>query len=512
MLEISIINFKEFINLQETHYSDVYPKTFEEFRKKYNKSKNDNTLFVQFTNYASTDVEKAPYKNPDHKDPIGIYGYPLKYVIDHPADIRYGRSSKYLRIIRNTSPNTTLHLQHMEEWEAKSLLVKCGVVSYRDEATDLLIKAQKVFKFPRNSAKTARQFFANIQFDLKNKDGDSYVQRSGQEQTNILLKGKMTALLDLATNNNTAVINSAEPHQIVFLSRGGFKIEEIFTLREEESSHLMKSNDGNIVIAQKLAAQVFKNINDSIVAQTEDKKTLTRNMGTFVFFSKNGNQLEIKYNVVVPKDWSFGTTNKFKDLKFATRYYPTLAINGEKGEVSERYDVGDKIEYIADDFAKKYNSQASIPDFSKNTLQKYKDKTQIIEKERKETYWKKEEEKIKKEEMEFRLHALNPALLKAGMKQIEESDETMYQKLFTYLLRELYGISRELNITKINEESLKKLWEKANITLPILLRKNNKNVKQQEIDYLKNIFNHFAIDGQLEMNPYMMLRHFNQKN
>jgi hypothetical protein len=77
-----------------------------------------------------------------------------------------------------------------------------------------------------------------------------------------------------------------------------------------------------------------------------------------------------------------------------------------------------------------------------------------------------------------------------------------------FILKHLKNFAKNI----VNEESLKKLWEKANITLPILLRKNNKNVKQQEIDYLKNIFNHFAIDGQLEMNPYMMLRHFNQKN
>jgi hypothetical protein len=502
------MDFKEFFDLQETHYTDVFPKTFEEFRKKYIKTKNDNTLFVQFTNHASTDVEKSPYKNPDHNDPIGVYAYPLKYVIDHPADIRYGRNSKYLRVIRNILPSTTLELQNMEYWYAKSLLVSCGLASDKSEAESLLEKAQKIFKFPNNSARIPKQFFANIQFDL---NGDSSTQRSGQAQTNILLKTRSTSVLDLAKNRNTAVINSAEPNQIIFLSRNGFEIEEVFKLKDEVNLGLMTSNDGKIIIAQKLAAQLFKNLNDSIVSQTE-KKNSTKTLGPFIFFSKNGKKLEIKYDILIPEKWSFNSPTKFKDAKFATRYYPTLTINGEKGEISERYDVGDKIEYIADDFAKKYNMQELNPNFSKNTLQKYLDEKQRVENERKQEYFKQEEQKRKKQEIEFRLHSLNPALSKAGMKQIEETDNIPYYDFFAYLTRELNGILNRLNITNVNEEALEKLWETASKVLPILFRRVGQNITPQTMEYIKKMFNNFAIGSSPYMNAYTMLRDFTEKN
>jgi hypothetical protein len=72
---------------QETSYKDIYAKAFQEFEKKWKKQKNDTDLYVQFTNHNDNTLGRSIYADPNHSDPAGVYGYPLKYVIDYPADI-----------------------------------------------------------------------------------------------------------------------------------------------------------------------------------------------------------------------------------------------------------------------------------------------------------------------------------------------------------------------------------------------------------------------------------------
>ena len=90
--------YKNFIN--EIHYQDKFSKGFLDFRKKWNKKKNQSyTYYVQFTNAKGDVLDRTSYEDTNHSDPVGNYGYPLKYVIDYPMDIWYGVNARHLRVL-----------------------------------------------------------------------------------------------------------------------------------------------------------------------------------------------------------------------------------------------------------------------------------------------------------------------------------------------------------------------------------------------------------------------------
>lgn len=107
-------NLKESTSqLTEMHYEDFYSKQFVEFRRKYSKMKKDTSYFVNFNNFYDNILDKRVSPKQDHSDPAAIYAYPLKYVIDHPMDIRYGRNAKFLRVIK-VNHGGILHVQWLD--------------------------------------------------------------------------------------------------------------------------------------------------------------------------------------------------------------------------------------------------------------------------------------------------------------------------------------------------------------------------------------------------------------
>ena len=99
--------------LFELHYIDMFPKKFEEFRKKYNKisrTPEGRLLYVQFTNFKGDVLDRTSSETTDHTDPMGNYAYPLSYVINNPADLWYGMDANNLRILEKTELTTTLIL------------------------------------------------------------------------------------------------------------------------------------------------------------------------------------------------------------------------------------------------------------------------------------------------------------------------------------------------------------------------------------------------------------------
>ena len=69
-------------------------------------------MYIQFTDFSNTTIDKGVNKDPDHSDPVGTYGYPIDYVLKFPADIWYGQRAKYLRVLkRETKYQNHLDLQ-----------------------------------------------------------------------------------------------------------------------------------------------------------------------------------------------------------------------------------------------------------------------------------------------------------------------------------------------------------------------------------------------------------------
>ena len=82
------------MQLNELNFRDTYPKQFQEFINDYKKYKNNDLYYVQFANHATNTIDKRMYDNPDHSDPMGVYGYPIKYVINYPAGYMVWKKGK----------------------------------------------------------------------------------------------------------------------------------------------------------------------------------------------------------------------------------------------------------------------------------------------------------------------------------------------------------------------------------------------------------------------------------
>jgi hypothetical protein len=467
------------------------PKTFFEFVKKYKKLKADPYLFVQFSNHSGSTLEQGAYGSPDHRDPIGVYGYPLKYVIEYPADIRYGSNAKYLRVLRNTSPMDTLVLSDLPEWRAEGLMYKMGMEPM------LLRQVGRHFKINKNSSMYGKRLFGCIQYDFV--EGKP-VLRSGAEQT-ALLRKICKSVEDRAKNRNTAVINPSEPQQIIFLSRDSFKVEEVFNLRQEGSGSLMAKKDSDVTLAQRIANLVFRGMDDGIREQTVSKHEKNpRSSGTFEFFSKKGAQLSIKFDNEIPANWTFGQpTTKFKDATVFTRSFPTLEIKGPKGTFSYKFHRSHEAQEIADHFVRMYGSRSEVPDFTPITKKSHEEEKKRAEDERSRKISEEQLEKDKKEEYEFRNDYLSMAMKKYNIKT-RLLDNFWYFKTMRYILQALHRRVEDThpqNNTALPED-LEYIWSDKTTTSLFLTKKYG----QYDMDNVKEIFNKIALGNPVWRSVY----------
>ena len=210
IIKMKQLDFKNWLIIHEAHYTDLYSKGFLEFRKKYNsvvRSGSHHNLYVQFSNYASTTLEKTPIVNPDHTDPVGIYAYPLKYVVQHPADIWYGKNAKYLRVLQSQA-RKPLFVYGMKEDEARLILQRMGL------DPNLLDFARKLYQHTGVN-KWSKSLFSAFQMDLQGKpEIDGWLQprynvRPNIEQTQLLLKAGYDAVIDTSRTSQQGVINES---------------------------------------------------------------------------------------------------------------------------------------------------------------------------------------------------------------------------------------------------------------------------------------------------------------
>lgn len=345
--------------VEAVHYTDIYPAGFTAFRKKYLpllKQSDHRYLYVQFTNFAADSLSRNPHKDPDHHDPIGVYGYPLAYVLKHPADIWYGSKAKFLRVLRERKRNKTLFLQGLSHSEASSILWKMGLDSNDMDKAKLLWPD----RIGNTKNSVAKAMFTVIQMDLssvvvpRNKDRRREVAkgvriRSGVEQTALLRKAGFDAVEDTAGTNKGAVINDREPEQIIFLHRHAFDVVETVQLRGDVNSRGVGTTQELGIAALKLAVLLAQAMNDRIV----DKEV---NYSGVQVWTAGGREIQVSLDRPDSyyKNKKMGE-KKHKESKLASPYMVKTTVTTERGVFHPgRGYASIPFQEIADDFAREF--------------------------------------------------------------------------------------------------------------------------------------------------------------
>lgn len=365
--------------IEETYFGDYYPKGFLELYNKWKKQKNDPTLYVQFTSHQGDTLDKKAYEFPNHSDPMGIYGYPLKYVIDYPADIWYGHGAKYVRILKDKS-KMSLNLTAMETYRAIYLLNKMGI----GDGEYVYKMVRKKFPEKRKGITSAGKiFFQAIQIDMEKSvfrgkyEKDDIVVRSAKEQTDLFRKIGVDAVKDNASTMSQAVINDREPNQIIFLTPTSFEVLETFRLSDEEGG--TRTTIDVKKFKKKIAANLAEIMDDTVLTKSETSEL----MGWEYFWTKKGRLIKIL-------DHDTSLNYRMKNLKMGQKIFKGfkkfdphmyhVEIQSEKKDIKLRFEDDEKLM----DFLKKFKT---FWDSAEN--KEFEEKPYSFERHRKE----KEEEK-----------------------------------------------------------------------------------------------------------------------
>lgn len=241
--------------LTEVHYTDIWPKGFSDMIKDWKKKAKSYDLYVNFSNVAGNTLDRSANQDPDHQDMVGTYGYPLEYVIKHPADVWYGHGMQYCRVIRDKS-RLKLNLSHMTSYDLDRTLSRCNL---NDDNLSLVRKHFK--ETTKGVTAPGKQFVVMLQRDFnaeptKNDYGKpEWPVRTGRQQTDILRRGGYDCIEDSATRLTQAAINDREPQQICWLVPQAFEVLSVYRLSDlpARKSHVIQNTDHLI---KKMVAQI----------------------------------------------------------------------------------------------------------------------------------------------------------------------------------------------------------------------------------------------------------------
>jgi len=359
---------KEKYQIVAVHFRDLYPKGFQAFFDKY-KTVKDYDIWVNFSNHADNTIDKTAFSKPDHADPVGVYVYPLSYVIKHPSDIWYGRNAKFLRIIRSKAKKP-LYLNSVDsERKADDILMKMGI----DNGSHLMDLAWKHYKnrIGKNKNTIAKKFFTVVQLDLEQAEKDEYngkikhKLRTGVEQTALLKKAGYDAIFEDSRNNKQAIVNEREPQQAFFLSRSAFEVVEVFNLRigKKDRRGLTTISPDDLGMSPKLAALIAEYSQDNIIKRNERKTA---------FWTKQGRRIEIEW--VLPD--SYYKTRKMgekkhKEVKTYDLYMPRVTIYSEHGKTIYLGDENEKLKDVAIGVLNQMRSKEKDPNWQPETKESY---------------------------------------------------------------------------------------------------------------------------------------------
>jgi hypothetical protein len=357
-----IMKLKERV-LQEITYQDAYGPEFVKFVNKWKGKKKDKNYFVQFSNHNGDYTNKAPYADPNHADPVGVYGYPLWYVIDYPGDIWYGQKAKFLRVLWNKHPEKTLQLQYVGYNDANNFLNKLHISDGRFETT------QRKLKHTGISA-DAKTFFSYIQLDIPkfNKTGEKVV-RPGMEQTKFLRQLGFYAIEDRAERYQQAVINEREPNQICFLTPVAFEVIDSYQLNQKQTgafTYNEPSDEFLRSLVNRIATEVF---NDRLVRhQLGTYREYPINYSN-TWWTAGGRRIELNVASADNHDRKLGQ-KPYRQWKKYDWWYIDVSIYCEYDDIEYRLNTDNSInEFIRDmkeDLAADTPNKDWIPDTREN--------------------------------------------------------------------------------------------------------------------------------------------------
>lgn len=324
--------------LEEMHYQDFFGPGFTEFRNKYLKQKSALDLFVNFNNHYNDPIMKNFSPKTDHEDPSGVYAYPLKYVIDHPMDVRYGKTAKYLRVLRKTTGDI-LYVQFIDASLASRILYKSKGYLYFKEKFAIFKKHFDSSHIPRvwyglmrltkEGIDAMVEHYTNKASKYSTFDASQYFISSA-EMTKQFKELGYSAIVDHATTASKAAINKWEPEQVIFLDRGAFEVVDVFTINSKvepdgflvNTSHEFEQN-----MFRKIAAGIAAGIGDKMMSS---KAATSNRGGYFVFYTKAGRQIGIQLTDTTPiSDKKFGE-KKHKEHKLIDTNALMIYIRSEK--------------------------------------------------------------------------------------------------------------------------------------------------------------------------------------
>lgn len=355
--------------LSETHYKDFYSKQFDEFRTKYLKKKTDGLLFVNFNNFYDNTVDKSFSPKLDHSDPSGVYAYPLKYVIDHPMDIRYGATGKYLRVIKLKTTDI-LHIQSLSMSDMRKMLWATKEVSL-DDALPYFKKHYDFKHLPKiwfNIMQLTPDGVKDLVAHYSNKKNKSKFSlegsvMTGEAQRQMFLDLGYKAIEDSATNSNKAAINNWEPEQIIFLTKDAFEIIEVFHMgkTEKDTSGFITnaSHQYEEVLNRKIAAGICDAIGDSLMSS---KGASAGRNGYRVYYTKSGRSIGVaEVELADHSDRKFAE-KRHKEHKHSNTKAFTVFVISEKTKIKHTSKNTDSFQQIIKDVSLMWHNESGRND------------------------------------------------------------------------------------------------------------------------------------------------------
>lgn len=342
------MNFKKWLN--EAHYSDTYGQAFVDFVNKYKKIRPRNGIYyIQFSNY-----EKGLYRNAysftDHRDPVGIYAYPIDYVLNHPGDIYYGANARFLRVLKKTKTCKTLNLTGMTNDTAKHLIQKLPEINSFN-VRDVMKQARKQFPQKAGGRNWAKTLMTVIQMPWNDREVEfEETSYPSDVQTKRILSIGYNCLEDQSKSLNTAAINDKEPEQIVFLSRNAFEVVEEIILHQRQNkdvSYLTANNPDHL--KRRLAQKIAELFNDKIkIKQSQN------------YYTVGGRIIYVYYSFEIPKDIKLGQKSH-RTRGESSQHYPIIEIYSEYGNYKKQYSKSDTFDKILNDIKNNYLSSKINP-------------------------------------------------------------------------------------------------------------------------------------------------------
>lgn len=403
--------------LTEVHWTDIYPKNFQVFRKKYLKllrEKKAYNLFVQFSNYADNTLNRVAYNGDkvNHSDMVGIYSYPIEYVLTHPSDVWYGSGARYMRILEDHSKNSLYLSDINTENKVERTLNNMGF-NYKEIMNSIAI-AKKVFK-RRNTGtnKFAKLFLSCVQMDLLSPPIDdgktpTYETRTGADQTKLLRNAGYDAIVDTSKTNKLAIINDREPEQTVFLTRNAFRVIEVIDLRggipEKDLSGMVTNNPDTTSITRPFASKLAEVMDGDKIKEWAGDAKIRKNMDASYryYWTVKGRRISIDFER--PNSYYVNKKlgeKKHRVSKLSNEWMTKIEVKTELGDIKIHGSSDTTFDEMVSVMQSNWNRLKENPHQTDWTPQDSKSFISVINKQKDEFYAKQREEDRKKKLMDF---------------------------------------------------------------------------------------------------------------